>query len=262
MRYGVKTLVAALAACLVVGLLPAGPAVAQQTTTTTETKTFQVISVEGNTIVVRGEDGATKEITVPEDFRFDVSGQQMSVHELKPGMKGTATISTTTTVKPVTVTEVRNATVVQATGSSVLVRGANGYRNFSEADLAKRHVKIVRDGQPVELSELRAGDKLTATIITEKPPEVMTQRQVQARMAPGEPAAPAPLAGSTAGTSQPPAAPGAAAGTSGSGGAAAEKTLPKTASTRPLVGLIGVVSLAIAVFLTSWARRRWPSRRV
>ena len=37
----------------------------------------------------------------------------MSVRELKPGMKGTATITTRTTVTPVTVTEVKNGTVVQ-----------------------------------------------------------------------------------------------------------------------------------------------------
>ena len=38
----------------------------------------------------------------------------MSVRELKAGMKGTATITTRTTVTPVTVTEVKNGTVVRA----------------------------------------------------------------------------------------------------------------------------------------------------
>ena len=48
---------------------------------------------------------------VADDFRFTVNDQQLSVHQLKAGMKGTATITTKTTVTPVTVTEVKNGTV-------------------------------------------------------------------------------------------------------------------------------------------------------
>jgi hypothetical protein len=84
-----------------------------QTTTTSETKKFQVIAVEGNQLVVKLPEG-TRELTVPEDFRFNVNGQMLSVHDLKPGMAGTATITTRTTSVPVTVTEVKNGTVAKA----------------------------------------------------------------------------------------------------------------------------------------------------
>jgi hypothetical protein len=47
-------------------------------------------------VIVRGQNGA-KEFTATEDQRFNVDGKQVSVHELKPGMKGTAKITTTTT---------------------------------------------------------------------------------------------------------------------------------------------------------------------
>ena len=67
--------------------------------------------MDGNQLDVKLPEG-TRELTVPDDFRFTVNGQQMSVHELKPGMKGTATITTRTTVTPVTVTEVKNGQVV------------------------------------------------------------------------------------------------------------------------------------------------------
>ena len=90
----------------------AAVSLAQQTTTSTETKTFEVLAVSGNTLDVRLPEG-TRELTVPDDFRFTVNGQQLSVHEMKPGMKGTATITTKTTVTPVTVTEVKNGTVMQ-----------------------------------------------------------------------------------------------------------------------------------------------------
>jgi hypothetical protein len=79
----------------------AGNTVLAQTTTGTEVKQFEIVSVDGNTVVVRGENGAAQEITVPADFRLTVDGKPVSVAELKPGMKGTARITTTTVVTPV-----------------------------------------------------------------------------------------------------------------------------------------------------------------
>jgi hypothetical protein len=45
-----------------------------QTRTATETKKFQVIAVDGNQLVVKLPEG-TRELTVPEDFRFNVDGR-------------------------------------------------------------------------------------------------------------------------------------------------------------------------------------------
>ena len=61
-------------------------AVAQQTNTSSETKNFEVIGVTGNQLIVRLPEG-TKELTVPNDFRFTVNGQQLSVQQLQVGMK-------------------------------------------------------------------------------------------------------------------------------------------------------------------------------
>jgi hypothetical protein len=69
----------------------AGVSQAQTTATSTETKSFEVLEVEGHTLVVRLPEG-TRELTVPDDFRFTVNGQQLSVTQLKPGMKGTAVV--------------------------------------------------------------------------------------------------------------------------------------------------------------------------
>ena len=88
-------------------------AASAQTTTTVDVRSFEVIAVDGNKLVVRDQKG-TQEYTVPDDFRFTVDGKQMSVSELKAGMKGTATVTTTTTVTPVVVTEVREAQVLRA----------------------------------------------------------------------------------------------------------------------------------------------------
>jgi hypothetical protein len=210
---------------------------AQQTSTSTQTKKFEIVAVDGNKLVVNLPEG-TKELTVPDDFRFTVNGQPLSVQELKPGMKGTATITTQTTVTPVTVTEVKNGTVYERSAGSITVQTPEGFKRFSQGDLDKRGVKIVKNGQPVDLEDLNKGDKLSATIVTSKPPRVMTKQEVQASV-PTAAAAPPPVA-TTGSTAPPPAA----------ASAAPAKTLPKTASSWPLVALLSVLSLGTGLVLT------------
>jgi hypothetical protein len=197
-----------VAIAAVVGLVAAGAAQAQ-THATTETKFFEIISVDGNVLVVKGPEG-TREITVPPDFLFTVNGKKMSVGELKAGMKGTATITTTTTVHPVYVTEVKNGEVVKAVGTSVVVRSKDGYKMFSQGEVDKRGVRIYKDGKPVQLSDLRVRDRLTAVIVTEGPPHVMTQKEVDATLA-AEPAPAAPPPAVPTVAAPAPAAPAAAA---------------------------------------------------
>jgi hypothetical protein len=225
------------------------PATARQQTTNTETRNFEIVSVDGNKVVVKGQKGA-QEITVPPDFQLTVDGKPVSVAELKPGMKGAARITTTTTVTPVTVTEVKNGEVMKVTGNSIIVRGEKGIQMFSEGDVAKRGIKIMRDGQPIQFSSLHEGDKLTATIVTSAPPKVMTQRQVEASLASVPPAA-APAGPAAAASATTPAPAGTA--TTGAGAAPARR-LPKTASPLPMLGLLGAGLVILGAALT--ARRR------
>jgi hypothetical protein len=252
-----------LALAVAVVCATAVASLAKQTTTTSETKSFEVIAVDGNDLVVRLPEG-TRELTVPDDFRFTVNGQPLSVHELTPGMKGTATITTRTTVIPVTVTEVKNGTVMQRSGSSIIVRTDQGIKMFSEGELDKRGVKLVKDGRPAQLSDFREGDRLSATIITSKPPKVMTEKEVQATTvptaAPPTAAARAPSAtatpssSATATPSSSTTATQSSSPTTGNSQTAAPgqpaKTLPKTASSWPFLALASVLSLAIGFALT------------
>jgi hypothetical protein len=215
-----------------------------------EVRQFEIVSVDGNKVVVKGQKGA-QEITVPDDFRLSVDGKPVTVRELKPGMKGTATITTTTTVTPVHVTEVRNGKVMQKVGNSIIVRGPKGMQMFSEGDATKRGIKIMRDGQPIAFTDLNVGDTLTATIITEAPPKVMTQRQVDAAMSSASGAA----AAGTPAVSAPTTGAGAAAATAGAAAAAPARRLPKTASPLPLIGLFGAGSSIAGLILTVRRRR-------
>jgi len=231
---------------------------AQTTTTTlTENKKFEVVSVDGNTLVVKLPEG-TREISVPDDFRFIVNGQPLSVHDLKPGMAGMATITTRTKSTPVTVTEVKNGEVVLASGGTIFVRTPDGQtRSFTQSDVDKRGVKIMREGKAAQVSDFRQGDQLTATIITTTAPRIVTDREVQATIAaakkPAAAATPAPAA------APPPSAPPAAAAQAPRAPAAEPapqeaRALPKTAGSQPLIMLIGLSSLLLGATLT--IRRR------
>jgi len=234
-------------ATAILGLTAAGSQ-AQTTTTSSETKTFEVIAVQGNQLVVSLPEG-TRELTVADDFRFTVNGQQLAVRDLRPGMKGTATITTRTTVTPVTVTEVKNGTVAYSAGSTIIVRTDEGIRSFTQSEVDKRGVKIMRSGKPAQVSDFRQGDRLSATIITAMPPKVVTEQEVQATLA-------------AAGASAPAARPASASATSGGGSSAGAtappaRTLPKTASSQPLFGLATVLALTMGLALT--LRRRMVS---
>jgi len=188
-----RTRAAWLSAVLVafgLGLFTTGALLAQ-TKTTIDLRNFEVLAVDGNRLVYRDQRG-THEITVPDGFRMKVDGREMAVKELKPGMKGTATVTTTTTITPVTVTEVKQAVVVSTTPTSVLIRGADGVqRRFTQSELDKRGIEIFKDGQLIRVSQLNPGDQLTATIVSSQPPTIVTETEVDAKMAQAK-AAPAP----------------------------------------------------------------------
>ena len=198
------------------GLFTTGALLAQ-TKTAVDVRNFEVLAVDGNNLVVRDERG-TNVYIVPDDFRFMVNGKPMAAKELKPGMKGQATVTTKTTINPVTVTDVREATVVSATETSMVVRGSDGVRRrFTQSELDKRGVEMIKDGRVVRISQLTPGDQLSATIITRDAPTVEREVDVKVAEAKMEPApakaAPAAAPAAPAATPAAPAAPPAAAPT-------------------------------------------------
>jgi hypothetical protein len=158
------------------------------TTTTTQQRAFEVISVEGNKVVYRTEEGV-KEATLPDDFKLTMDGREIGLADLKPGMKGTATITTTTTSVPVAVTELVDAEVMAVAGNAIIVRMQDGFHKFTQEDMTERNVTILREGVKVDLSQLRVGDRLTARVITQKEPRIVTEQEVKAVV---ESAAPTP----------------------------------------------------------------------
>ena len=170
---------------LVLGFTFAGAPRAQtQTTTTVAVRNFEVIAVDGNHLILRDERG-TNDYFVPTDFVFTVDGKKMTVADLKAGMKGTATVTTTTTITPVVVTELRSGVVLGTWVNSVTVldRTDGVRKKFTQDQLNARGLQIFKDGKVIPISQLNKGDEITATVISQRPPEVVTEQEVQATLA-------------------------------------------------------------------------------
>lgn len=206
MRNAIREVI--FAALCALALSAAGVAYAQ-TTTSTVVRNFEVISVDGNYLVFRDQFG-THDLSVPADFRFNVDGQPLAVGDLKPGMKGTATVTKTTTIRDVYVTEIKKGTVLSQTGRSIVVKEDTGkIHRFSQSEVDERGIQLFVGDKPIRLFNLDAGDQISAKIVTAGPPDVLTQQQVDAILA--KPAAtvaaaPAPPADAPAASPPEPAA--------------------------------------------------------
>lgn len=230
-------LVLAVAAMFLAFTVSISAQVQTQTSTTSGAATHEVsvergevVHVSGNDLVVKMGDGTIRHFpNVSESARVAVNGQQLGIHDLKPGMmlERTITVSTTpqviTTVKTVTgkVWHVSPPTTVVLT----LEDGTN--QQFKIPKDQKFNV----DGQMTDAWGLKKGMKVSATKIVEEPVNVVEHRQqVTGTMPPPPPAPPAdePILIAENTPSPAPAAPA---------------ELPKTGSILPLIGLLGGLSL-------------------
>ncbi len=85
--------------------------------------------------------------------------------------------------------------MLRAAAMSVTVREPDGnVRRFTQGELDAKGIVIVKDGRPIRVEDLRRGDKLTATIVTNAPPTVLTEKEVQATLAESKAEPPAPPA--------------------------------------------------------------------
>ncbi len=209
-----------MAVVLVVGAVSAQ-------TTTTEIKKGTVVHVYGDNLVVRGQDGVVKEYDIPEGFQFMVDGKQVGIADLKPGTMLTSKVTTTTTPHVVQTTEIKNAKVVRVVGGTVILRGEDGeVKKYSKVP---SDVTLTSNGKPVELSQLREGMNLTATIVHES---VTTVTETSAMV--GGRTAPKPAQAKAKPAPKP---------------APAPAVLPSTGSLLPLAGLAGMIMLFAAMSL-------------
>ena len=253
-----KKLVYRLLGAGVVCLALAVAMMAQETSKTTEKKgpanqqaqveRGEVVYVSGNDIVVRMENGEVRHVTVPDSARATVDGKELSVHELKPGMKLQRTITTTTTPKLVSTVRTVQGKVfhVNAPLSVILTLPDGTNKQYK----IPKDQKFMINGQEKTAFELRKGMNVSATVITQVPETVVAEQRKVTGSAPPPPPTPqmegAMLIEEAPAPKQISAAPAPAPAPQASAPEPAPKKLPKTGSVMPLVGLLGLFSFVLS----------------
>jgi len=226
-----------------------------QTTTTTangkatvdnHVETGEVVAVSGNDLVVKMSDGTLRHVAnVPESARVLVDGQELGIHDLKPGMKLQRTITTTTTPKTIT-------TVQSVTGKVWFVSPPNSVI-LTLADGKNQSFKIPKgqkfnvDGQMTDAWGLRKGMKISATKVVEVPiTDVAQTRTVTGEMPPPPPPPPADVPILVVEEVVVPV----------QVAQAAPAQLPHTGGQLPLIGLLGLLSLASSFGLRAARKNR------
>jgi LPXTG-motif cell wall-anchored protein len=218
-----------------------------QAATQVTVRSGEVISVDGNKLFVKMEDGQVKEFDVPPDAKFNVDGNEVTVDQLTPGTKLTQSIQTTRTPQTVkTVTTIKGKVWHVSPPNSVILTLADG---------TNRQYHIPKDqkfnvgGQQVDAFALKKGMNIDATVTREVPEEIVSEQRSVSGQAPPAPEPPKetaqaqPAPEPTPQAAEQPAEP------------AKKEALPQTASPMPLLALVGVLLVGAAA-LTSARRVR------
>ena len=191
----------------------------------------EVVHVSGNDLIVKMEDGTIRHFDhVPESDRVTVNGQELGIHDLKPGMKLERTLTVVTTPQTITKVQTVSGKVWQVMAPKTVILtledGTNQQFNVPQDQ------KFMIDGRETDVFGLKKGMRVTATKIVEEPVTVVEhRRQLTGTMPPPPPAPPSDVPILIARATPIPVP------------AAAPAELPKTGSLLPLAGLLGALSL-------------------
>jgi hypothetical protein len=220
-----------------------------QSTQTVTVERGEVVHVSGNNLIVKMEDGTIRDFSnVPESARVTVDGKELSVHELKPGMKLERTITTTTTPKVITTTQTVTGRVFHVVPpKSVILTLENGE---NQKFTIPQGQKFMVNGQETDAWGLKKGMTVTATKVVEEPAtSVEEKRQVAGSMPAPPPPPPANMPVLIVVVPKP-AAPAAPPSTTEQA-----KSLPQTGGELPLFALLGCASIAGSAVLRFLGKR-------
>ena len=190
---------------------------------------------------------------MPAERRFIVDGKELTVGELKPGTRLTATVTTTTTPMTDRTTTVGTGKVWYVAGTTVILTLPNNEnRMYKVAD----SYRFMVNGEPATVFELKKGMVVSAQKIVEEPRTEIASNVAVTGQAPPPPT---PRVAQTPPPSPPKAEPVQVAAAPRPAPAPspvqAERTapapaqLPRTASQLPLAGILGLLSIAGSMFM-------------
>lgn len=202
----------------------------------------EIVYVEGNDLVVKLEDGKVEHMIVPPDEKFSIDGREVTVSDLKPGTKLTQTITTTTTPRYVNSVRTLKGKVwhVNAPSNVILQLPDHTMHRYQ----VPSHAEFIINGRRKTVFDLRKGMKIEATIVRDDPQTVVEVSRSTVGEAPAPelpplfgmlliqtmPSLPEVASNVTAEHVDPP-------------------TLPETASSVPLFGLLGLLGVASSLGL-------------
>ena len=174
-------------------------------------------------------------MVVPDSDKFHIDGRELSVDGLKPGMKLTESIITTTTPRYVNTVRTIEGKVwhVNAPKTVILSFPDGTNKRYSVPD----HAKFTINGEKKSVFDLRKGMKVLATVVTD---ETQTVSESAKRVV-GE--APVPETPQQVGTLLI-IRPRMVEPITTASAEPLPQELPKTGSTLPLIGLLGTLAVA------------------
>jgi LPXTG-motif cell wall-anchored protein len=219
-----------------------------QATTQVTVRSGEVVTVDGNKLFVKMEDGQVKEFDVPPDAKFNVDGNEVTVDQLTPGTKLTQSIQTTTTPHTVkTVTTIKGKVWHVSPPNSIILALPDGTNRQYHIPKGQ---KFNVSGQQVDAFALKKGMNIDATVTQEVPEEVVSEQRSVTGQAPPAPEPPKETA-----QAQPAPEPTPAPQAQAPEEPAKKEALPQTASPLPLLALVGVLLIGAGA-LTSTRKTR------
>jgi RNase P/RNase MRP subunit p29 len=194
----------------------------------------EVVLVEGNDLIVKMEDGEIRHFpNVPDGITVKVDGKDLTIHDLKPGMKLERVTVTSTTPRMITTVQTVTGKVWHISPPNTVILTLEDGTNQSFK--IPKGQKFTVDGQQVDAWGVKKGMRISATKIVETPETVVSQEVRRTGSLPPPPPAPPADAPILIAEAAPVPAELAAA-------EPAPVSLPKTGSFLPLIGLLGLLS--------------------
>lgn len=205
----------------------------------TDVEHGEAVYVSGNNLLVRMETGELRHFVVPDNVTVTVDGKELTIHDLKPGMKLQRTITTTRTPRTITTVKTVTGTVWKVMPPhSVILILQDGTKQRFEIPSGQ---KFLINGQETDAFGLKKNMRVSASAVTEVP-QVVVAREVK-RTGKMPPLPPPPPEDTALLIEQTPAPVPSQVAES------APTELPKTGGNTSLLGLLSVSALIISLIL-------------
>jgi hypothetical protein len=218
----------------------------------TNVRNAEVVYVEGNDLVIKVENGRLEHLVVPDTDKFHIDGREASVYDLKPGMKLTETITTTTTPRYVKTIRTIEGKVWHVTPPHSVIVTLPDHSNLHYR--VPSHATFTIHDKPQTVFELRKGMKFKATIVKDEPETVIESAEHVVAQAPPAPVIPQEVGTLLIEEAKPEVEETKSEAPLTTAKVDLPEVLPETGSWLPLIGFVGAFATAASLGLRAYRR--------